>query len=150
LGAKIAALADWMPRVEISIRIELPKNSIGRPSGGVAKMTMLWDPLENVSNLSQTLVADARRREIRNILKSYVGFFDPFAEAIQNAMDAIDRRQRVLGEPKFQKRLWISVDLQHNTFGVTDNGCGFSEAEFKTFLCPSRVLKKGRILKIRL
>jgi hypothetical protein len=100
-------------------------------------MTTLWDPLENVSDLSKTLVADARRREIRNILKSYVGFFDPFAEAIQNAMDAVERRERVLGEPKFQKRLWILIDLKRNSFSVTDNGCGFTESEFKTFLCPS-------------
>jgi hypothetical protein len=101
------------------------------------EMATLWDPLENVSDLSKTLVADARRREIRNILKSYVGFFDPFAEAIQNAMDAVERRERVLGEPKFQKRLWISIDLKRNSFSVTDNGCGFTESEFKTFLCPS-------------
>jgi hypothetical protein len=51
-----------------------------------------WDPLESVKAFDELIIA-ARKREMQNILKSYVGFFDPFAELMQNAMDAVDARR---------------------------------------------------------
>ena len=55
-----------------------------------------WDPLETVKEQSNELVIVARKREMQNILKSYVGFFDPLSEILQNAMDAVDDRAREL------------------------------------------------------
>jgi hypothetical protein len=49
-----------------------------------------WDPLSSESDPGM-LVA-AQRREIRNILKSYTGYYDLFSELIQNALDAVERR----------------------------------------------------------
>jgi len=39
------------------------------------------------------MILAAQRREIRNILKSYTGYYDLFAELTQNALDALERRQ---------------------------------------------------------
>ena len=104
-------------------------------------MPETWDPLDTTL-ADAAFVASARRREIRNILKSYVGFYDPFAEAIQNAMDAVDKRQRT-SEKGYQKRIWITINLKENSFSVTDNGIGFGEQEFRSFICPNVSFKEG-------
>ena len=49
-----------------------------------------WDPLESASDPG--MIVAAQRREIRNILKSYTGYYDLFSELIQNALDAVERR----------------------------------------------------------
>ncbi|MEH7442068.1 ATP-binding protein [Bacillus sp. JJ1122] len=94
------------------------------------------DPLELKENQNDNISSyftEISKREIKNILKSYVSFFDPFSELIQNAMDSVDRRKKILNEDGYQKRLWITVDLKNNTFSVTDNGMGFSEKELGFF-----------------
>ncbi len=48
-----------------------------------------FDPLEVKSKLENSLAAQrAVRREIENILSSYVGWYDPFCELVQNGLDA--------------------------------------------------------------
>jgi hypothetical protein len=103
-----------------------------------------WDPLEIQGSATSEIVAAAKKREIKNILKSYVGFFDPFCELIQNSMDAVDLRQNQLQPADYQKKLWIEINLKHNTLTVIDNGIGFSEAQFKTFLSPSISFKNSK------
>ena len=44
-----------------------------------------WDPLEAATDTDKDIVAAAKKREIKNILKSYVSNYDPFSELIQNA-----------------------------------------------------------------
>jgi hypothetical protein len=105
-----------------------------------------WDPLEAVKEQSTELAINARKREMQNILRSYVGFFDPFSELIQNAMDAVDARSRELQDSAI-KRLRISIDLKANSITVTDAGIGFSEDKFKTFLCPSISFKDGQLTR---
>lgn len=102
-----------------------------------------WDPLFSFSGADSDFVADAQRRQIKNILKSYVGMYDPFSELLQNALDAVDRRLSDEGKG-FKPKLWIKVDLQENSFSVTDNGVGFKEQEFKSFLAPNISFKSGR------
>ena len=103
-----------------------------------------WDPLESIDEQADLLTI-AKKKEIYNILKSYVGFYDPFCELLQNAMDAVDARKRELKEPGYEKKIWIRIDLKSNIFSVTDNGIGFKEAEFKTFLCPSVSFKDSSL-----
>ena len=107
-------------------------------------MAKLFDPLDIKAASDSDFVSASRKREIRNILKSYVGFFDPFAELIQNAMDAVDARVRQLKEPGYQCRIWIEVNLQDNSFSVTDNGIGFTKEQFETFLAPNVTFKSGK------
>ena len=98
----------------------------------------IWDPLEE--NLTSELISTTIKRQIKNILKSYTGWFDPFSELIQNALDALDARKAE--DDQFTPKLWIQIDLEKNNLSVTDNGIGFSEDQFKSFLAPNVSFKK--------
>lgn len=100
-----------------------------------------WDPLEG--NEDELLVFAAKKRQIRNILKSYVSPYDVFSELIQNSMDAVDIRATKLNEPDYIKKIWIRVDIKNNVFSITDNGIGFNSSEFKAFLAPNISFKDG-------
>jgi hypothetical protein len=120
------------------------KRVAGTVRGRVARnMPVLWDPLEKLANNQDEILSATRKREIQNILKSYVGFYDAFCELIQNAMDAVDVRQAKDTAKTYQKHIWIEIDLRENSLSVTDNGIGFKEAQFKTFLAPSISYKSG-------
>jgi hypothetical protein len=58
----------------------------------------------------------------------------PFAELIQNALDALEHR--TAEKHRFEPTLWVEIDLKHNTLSVTDNGIGFLEDQFRSFLAP--------------
>jgi hypothetical protein len=103
-----------------------------------------WDPLEIQGSATSEIVAAAKKREIKNILKSYVGFFDPFCELIQNALDAVDLRANQLKDPDYIRKVKIEINLQKNELTVIDTGIGFSEAQFKTFLSPSISFKNSK------
>jgi hypothetical protein len=45
-----------------------------------------FDPLEFKNTKISDAAIGALKREIENILSSYVGWYDPFAELIQNAL----------------------------------------------------------------
>ncbi|KAA3645353.1 MAG: ATP-binding protein [Chloroflexi bacterium] len=103
----------------------------------MSNVMVSWDPLVNSKDFDAAFIATAKKREIKNILKSYVGSYDPFSELIQNAMDAVDERAERLNEAGYERKLSLTVDLDENTFTVTDNGIGFTEQEFKAFLAPN-------------
>ena len=100
-----------------------------------------WDPLEAAEDTDKEIVSAAKKREIKNILKSYVSNYDPFSELIQNALDAIERRAE--NDKDFEPKVRIFIDLMQNSVEVVDNGCGFRESEFKSFLAPSISFKNA-------
>lgn len=100
-----------------------------------------WDPLEEAGDTDKELLSAAKKREIKNILKSYVSNYDPFSELLQNALDAVERRMQ--SGSSFDPKIWVRVDLQENSLEVVDNGCGFEAEEFRTFLAPSISFKAG-------
>lgn len=103
-----------------------------------------WDPLTGSEKaFSPEYVAQMKKIELRNILKSYTGFSDLFVELIQNALDAVDERL-ALGEKGYEPLIWILIDLSSNTVCVTDNGIGFGPDQFKFFLSPNITFKTGR------
>ena len=102
-----------------------------------------WDPLLSDGYADAEIIAASRKREIKNILKSYVGMYDSFSELIQNAMDAVDRRSIEEANSEYRKKLWLTVDLSENSFSITDNGIGFNEKEFRAFLAPNISFKDG-------
>ena len=55
------------------------------------------------------MILAAQRREIRNILKSYTGYYDLFAELTQNALDALERRQGEQQDADFDLTIWITI-----------------------------------------
>lgn len=96
-----------------------------------------WDPLLVSKEADSEIISAAQKREIKNILKSYVGMYDSFSELIQNAMDAVDKRAVIENGSEYQKRLWLTIDLSENSFSITDNGVGFNQKEFQSFLAPN-------------
>ena len=100
-----------------------------------------FDPLNTNESCDEELLFSAKRREIKNILKSYVGMFDSFSELIQNSMDAVEKRSK-LNEKDYIKKIWLTIDLENNLFSITDNGIGFNEDEFKSFLAPNKSTNK--------
>ncbi len=101
-----------------------------------------WDPLLSSKDADAEIISAAQKREIKNILKSYVGMYDSFSELIQNSMDAVDRRENIEGTG-FERKLWLRIDLPDNSFSITDNGVGFNEKEFEAFLAPNISFKNG-------
>ncbi len=100
----------------------------------------VWDPLEAVNGSDQEILTAAKKREIKNILKSYVGTYDPMSELIQNAMDAVERRQTA--GATFSPKLIIKIDLCENSFQVVDNGVGFTRDQFRAFIAPNISFKR--------
>lgn len=100
-----------------------------------------FDPLTAKNSLVTEAALGAVRRELENIMSSYVGWFDPFSELIQNAMDAVEARQalesRAGKAESYQPRVTIEIDLDSNSLTVTDNGIGLRQQEFEQFLAPS-------------
>lgn len=99
-----------------------------------------WDPLKQ--SISEELLGATIKRQLKNILKSYTGWYDPLCELIQNALDAVDERNK-LNEKDYAPSIWITIDLKDNVVCVSDNGVGFKETEFKNFLAPNVSFKTG-------
>jgi hypothetical protein len=106
-----------------------------------------FDPLEAKVSRANDAAFDAIRREITNILSSYVGWYDPFCELIQNALDAVDAR-RVLEKAagsleSYHPEVRIFIDLDDNSLTVTDNGIGLDKEKFEQFLAPNFSFNKS-------
>jgi len=101
-----------------------------------------WDPLDT-SATDQGMIIAVQRRVIRNILKSYTGYYDLFSELIQNALDAVERRAKEEGNKKYRPKIWVRIDMGMLSVNVTDNGCGMPFTQFKRFLGPNASFKDG-------
>jgi hypothetical protein len=112
-----------------------------------AKLSLSFDPLSakygSQDEDGQLLIRRSIKREIKNILTSYNSWFDPFSESIQNALDSVDKRTKK-NEENYQPSIWITIDLDHNSLTVTDNGIGLDEKSFKSFLAPSVSYKSSQ------
>ena len=95
-----------------------------------------FDPLQAKYSGTEEVVIKSLKREIRNILSSYVGWFDPFCELIQNTLDSVEERSK-LKEKGYSPIVMIMIDLENNKIAVTDNGIGFEEQQYIKFLAPN-------------
>lgn len=106
-----------------------------------------FDPLSFKSTRINDAALGALKREIENILSSYVGWYDPFCELIQNALDAVEARaeyEKSAGTgAAYQPRIDIRIDLDDNALTVTDNGIGLDKDKFESFLAPNFSFKTG-------
>jgi hypothetical protein len=100
-----------------------------------------WDPLAPTDD-DVDMFAAAQKREIRNILKSYTGYYDLFSEMVQNALDAVEKRSAENAK-SYEPTIVIAIDIQSNSVSVTDNGCSMSLPQFKRFLKPNFSFKDG-------
>jgi hypothetical protein len=106
-----------------------------------------FDPLESKTTKISDAALGALKREIRNILSSYVGWYDPFCELIQNALDAVEARTALETSAgtstEYQPRIDIFIDLDGNALTVSDNGIGLDKEKFEQFLAPNFSFKSG-------
>lgn len=103
-----------------------------------------FDPLSVKNNGNEEVVVQSLKREIINILNSYVGWYDPFCEMIQNSLDAIDKRK---DSEDFIPQIHILINLKENMVSVTDTGFGFKEAEYLKFLAPNFSFKPNGVAR---
>lgn len=101
------------------------------------------DPLKAKGAFETVAAQAAIKREIENILSSYVGWFDPFSELIQNALDAIDERAQE-EDQNYKPLIRILINVKDNTLTVSDNGTGLTKEKYEQFLAPSFSFKSGR------
>ena len=108
-----------------------------------------FDPLEAKTEAATEVKLKALKNSIKGILTSYVGWYDPFCETIQNAMDAVEKRAEK-ENGSYEPKIWITIDIKENRLIVTDNGIGLDESQFKSFLAPFFLssLKKIVVTKV--
>lgn len=92
-----------------------------------------FDPLEDLQNMPE-LLKFAKKTQIKNILRSYTGWYDPFSELLQNALDAVDKRQNESND--YAPTIKITINLKENSLRITDNGIGFDQEQISMFLTP--------------
>ena len=106
-----------------------------------------FDPLEFKSTNVNDAALGAMKREITNILSSYVGWYDPFCELIQNALDSLDARRQLeesAGEGEnYEPIVHVTIDMDSNALTVSDNGIGLDKDKFQQFLAPNFSFKSG-------
>lgn len=93
-----------------------------------------FDPLEDAQEPSDILKL-AKKVHIKNILKSYTGWYDPFSELLQNALDAVEKRMADAAD-SYKPEIKVEINLKNNSVRVTDNGIGFSPDQITLFLTP--------------
>jgi hypothetical protein len=103
-----------------------------------------FDPLAtgDLEHDYSRIIQASQKRDILNILRSYTGTMDVFSESIQNALDAVDAKQREM--KNFHPRINITIDLQNNLLRFVDNGIGMSPEQVKLFLRPNVSFKDGQ------
>lgn len=103
-----------------------------------------FDPLAtgDLGHDYSRIIQESQKRDILNILRSYTGTLDVFSESIQNAIDAVDQKQRE-GQA-FVPRAWITIDLQNNLLRFVDNGTGISLEQVRLFLRPNVSFKENQ------
>jgi len=107
-----------------------------------------FDPLEFKNTAVNEAALGALKREIENILSSYVGWYDPFCELIQNSLDAVEARSSLElssgSRSSYTPKINIIIDLDENSLTVSDNGIGLDKEKFEQFLAPNFSFKSGK------
>jgi hypothetical protein len=101
-----------------------------------------FDPLEAKTEADAEVKLKSLKNQIKGILTSYAGWYDPFSETIQNSMDSVEKR--ATKESTYIPKIWITINLQKNILIVTDNGTGLDEKQFKSFLTPFFSFKNNK------
>jgi hypothetical protein len=102
-----------------------------------------FDPLDQLARR-----VDYRRRLISGILESYNSNYDALAEAVQNAIDALeDAKLSGLPSPFL---IEVKINLKENWIGVLDTGIGMDRPQVCAALAPSVSFKDSpKLLKKR-
>jgi hypothetical protein len=92
--------------------------------------------------------------QIEEVVRAYRHSWDIYSELLQNSVDAINRRFRILNDPDFylydryradnelqpdeayKGRIHISVHIPNRTIEIYDNGAGIRHDKIEEFLLP--------------
>ncbi|WP_176493448.1 ATP-binding protein [Cobetia sp. 5-25-4-2] len=101
-----------------------------------------FDPLRinDIQQTDESALTKRYKRSIHSILHSYVGWYDPFAELIQNALDSVEKQYNL---EKYDKKIRVIIDEEKLQLTVTDNGIGLDKASYQKFLAPHESFKDG-------
>lgn len=116
-------------------------------------MSLLETARDRIADPGQ--VESQTKREAKEIVRAYRHLWDIYAELLQNAVDAINRRFRILNDPTFHLydenreeiallgidraytgRIKICIDVQSREIEVRDNGVGIPPDRIEEFLLP--------------
>ena len=95
------------------------------------------------------LLLNFAKSQVRSIIDSYHGRMDAFAEAVQNGVDAIEKRwsawDGTIGEdlPDSIPRIKIVLDADTNSMEVLDNGTGIDASKLEELLEPFTTDKRN-------
>ena len=92
------------------------------------------DPLEPVVQN-----ADYRRSVVSGVLESYNSNYDFLAEAVQNAVDAIEDAKLLGQSGPF--RITVTINLTENYVSVLDTGVGMTETDLARAVAPHVTMK---------
>ena len=98
------------------------------------KVTYPRDPLDIVVDGNEY-----RRRLVSGVLESYNSNYDFLAEAVQNAVDAIEDAK--IREYRRPFHLSVTINLQENYVSILDTGVGMTERDLTRALVPHVSLK---------
>ena len=101
-------------------------------SEGMVKYPL--DPLEPVVQN-----ADYRRSVVSGVLESYNSNYDFLAEAVQNAVDAIEDAKLLKYSGPF--RINVTINLSENYVSVLDTGVGMTETDLARAVAPHVTMK---------
>lgn len=96
---------------------------------------------------SEELINQRKRGSVRNILDSYTGWFDVFSESIQNALDALQQKEKESEDGDYTPHLHLSIDIPDRQITVVDNGVGMDTRQFKLCFTPHTTFKRGERLR---
>ena len=103
----------------------------------VGKVTYPHDPLALIVRND-----DYKRSLVSGVLESYNSNYDFLAEAVQNAVDAIEDAK--LHRYRGPFRLDVTINLQENYVSVRDTGVGMTEGDLARAVAPHVSLKADR------
>jgi hypothetical protein len=116
-------------------------------------MSIIQRAQEKAADLAS--VENRLKSEIEEIIRAYRHSWDIYSELLQNSVDAINRRYRILNDPDFylyesyrQKfsglesnsayvgHIQITINIPERTIEVMDNGVGILSEKLEDFLLP--------------
>lgn len=95
------------------------------------------------ATVSQRAETMRKLSEAENVLESYHHATDLLAEAIQNAVDAVDAHTE--RKPGAERRVRVDFDAAARRFSVSDTGIGMSLEDLRLVFQPNVSFKKGAL-----
>jgi hypothetical protein len=116
--------------------------------------------ISRYQQLNQTNPESSLKEEVKGILRDYRHFWDVYAELLQNSVDSINRRYRIVNDPNYYLytdfhneypsflddnyvgKIEIRIDTSTDTITILDNGVGIKPEDMPNLLLPKYSGKK--------